>query len=252
MTGSHRTQCPQHELAVGWAVHSLEPREEAQFADHLPHCAECAAQVRATEDVAAVLGRGVVQVDPPARLREAVLVAARATPPAGRSGSVRVQEVPRSVVAPSAPAPVSRFRRVLVAAAAVGVLAFGAGWLGSSLGQSAPATQAMASNGYAQEAVLRDVESSRPVAVVLAGESSSSVVPVDMAAAPEGRTYWLWGTGHGEPVPLGAVVVDGSGAATVQADAVVPGFTGFAVSSEPGGATPTSPTTLVAAGDVMA
>ena len=30
------------ELAVGWALHALEPEDEAVFAQHLPGCERCA------------------------------------------------------------------------------------------------------------------------------------------------------------------------------------------------------------------
>lgn len=252
MTGDHRGECGQREFAVGWAVHSLEPEEEARFVAHLPRCAQCAEQVRATENVAALLAMGVVQVDPPERLRKSVLDAAGAAPV--QAGAVRLREVSRQPSTPVA-APVSRARRVLVAAAAVGVLAFGAGWLGSSVLQPEPSGQLTASAPPAeqvQEVVLRDVDSAEPVAVVLAGSTSSDVVAVDLAGAPDGQTYWLWGTGQAAPVPLGSITSDGSGTTTVATGDSGSSFTGYAISTEPGGTTPTVPTELVASGTVPA
>ena len=60
-------------MAVGWALHALEPADEAAFGGHLPGCARCRATVRSTEDVGAVLGGAVPREEPPARLRGRLL-----------------------------------------------------------------------------------------------------------------------------------------------------------------------------------
>ena len=48
------TPCSQRELAVGWALHALEPEEEARVAAHLPQCPECRERVAQTERTAAL------------------------------------------------------------------------------------------------------------------------------------------------------------------------------------------------------
>lgn len=263
MSGVNEERCHQRELAVGWAVHSLEPEEETAFARHLPRCPECTEQVRATERVGEMLARAVPQVDPPDRLREAVLAAARSSTPRARSESV-----PRPTVAPEPTSPppasqgspevggsvpaLSRTRRVLVAAAAVGVLAFGAGWVGSSVLGAGEGTAVTAGAASAQQVVLRAPDTSDPVAVVLAEGDRASVVPVTLGGAAEGESLWLWGTGDGDPRPLGSMTAGEGGVLSVPAGADAGSFTGYAVSAEPSGPTPDSPTTVIASGAVTA
>ncbi|OMQ15866.1 anti-sigma factor, partial [Modestobacter sp. VKM Ac-2676] len=43
------------ELAVGWALHALEPEDEDRFAAHLPGCAHCARTVADTQQVMGTL-----------------------------------------------------------------------------------------------------------------------------------------------------------------------------------------------------
>ena len=48
------------ELAVGWALHALEPEDEDAFAVHLPGCARCAETVAEATELMAMereLGR---------------------------------------------------------------------------------------------------------------------------------------------------------------------------------------------------
>ncbi|SEO96192.1 anti-sigma factor [Trujillonella endophytica] len=87
------------ELAVGWALHALEPEDEVVFDGHLPGCSRCARTVAETAEV-----MGALAVDLPAsapdealrdRLRAAVERSTQVSPPAPAP----------SAPAPSAPAP---------------------------------------------------------------------------------------------------------------------------------------------------
>lgn len=64
--GDHETF---DELAVGWALHSLEPEDEALFARHLPDCARCTRTVAETFDVMAALAADLPPADPSDELR---------------------------------------------------------------------------------------------------------------------------------------------------------------------------------------
>ena len=75
-----RPTCTRTEQAVSWALHALEPDEEIAVERHVPTCADCLAAVRDTEAVMTQLATAVEQVDPPMRLRAAILDAAAATP----------------------------------------------------------------------------------------------------------------------------------------------------------------------------
>lgn len=65
--------CRHGELAVGWALHVLEPAEEILVAGHLPDCAECTRTVAETELVGATLGLAIPQEAPSADLERRVL-----------------------------------------------------------------------------------------------------------------------------------------------------------------------------------
>ncbi len=63
------------ELAVGFALNSLEPEDEHAFAKHLPGCAKCARAVEETREVMAELSYAVSVKEPPASLRAAIVSA---------------------------------------------------------------------------------------------------------------------------------------------------------------------------------
>ena len=258
MSGQHRQECDHLDLAVGWALHALEPDEEAEFAEHLPQCAECAQRVDRTESVAALLAAGVEQVDPPPRLREAVLAAARAPqnsrPTGVRSAPVAAQ--PPAAVRPdgdqsdadrphadrphadrlhadrrtSPPLPVgapvtlgrlARSRRVLAVAVAAVLVAVGIGWVaGAVLGPDGASSNALPqlSAQSVRSATLVADGGDRVFAVVLTEGSQASLVPVSMKPAAAGEAFWLWGIADGAPVPLGRVS-PGSGAVSSVVDA---------------------------------
>lgn len=254
MSEQHRQECAQRDVAVGWALHALEPEEETGFARHLPHCEDCAERVLSTEAVAAVLGGGVQQLDPPPRLRAAILAAARAQQPVRVQAPVREVPHPRHLEVVAEPArPVSRLRRVLVAAAAVGLVAFGAGWAGNALvGAGSPATQSALpalSDASVHSTPLTGADSGQVMAVVLSDGTSASVVPLSLSSAPAGEAYWLWGTGgaSGAPVALGKVTVGDGAAAKLQLqDSAQPAsFSGYALSVESDTSVPVAPSTVI-------
>lgn len=260
MNAMHRQECPNRELAVGWALHALEPEEEVSFAEHLPRCDDCAQRVDDTQTMAVLLAQGVEQVDPPARLREAVLAAARTPqvvglppqPPqptrasADRVLSARSAPSGRPEVA-SAP---SRRSRVLVAAAMVLVVGFGAGWVGSTvLGSGSPDQSISAlSTPAVHRTMLRTPDSSAVYAVVLTTDNAATVVPVTMTAPAPGQSYWLWGVDAKGPVPLGRFELGTGAAAAVSgaSTARAASYQGYAVSAEPAGTTPVRPSTVLA------
>ena len=74
MNDQHRvTDCPHRELAVGWALHALEPARDSLVAAHLPHCPRCTNTATETKDVGATLGLSVPQATPSTELEQRVL-----------------------------------------------------------------------------------------------------------------------------------------------------------------------------------
>ncbi|MGH3905308.1 MAG: hypothetical protein ACRDTE_14120 [Pseudonocardiaceae bacterium] len=70
---SHAPACPNSEMAVGLALHALEPDEEILVAAHLPDCAECARIVAETEQVGTTLGLSIPEMTPSPELEQRIL-----------------------------------------------------------------------------------------------------------------------------------------------------------------------------------
>lgn len=79
--------CRRNEQAMAYALHALEPDEEASLRDHLAGCRSCRATATETELVAAALAGTVEQVEPPPRLRQNILDQATQTPQGGTDGT---------------------------------------------------------------------------------------------------------------------------------------------------------------------
>jgi hypothetical protein len=71
--------CPHRELAVGWALHALEPADESPVVAHLPDCPICTSTAAETEEVGATLGLSVPQAIPSTELERRVLSATAAS-----------------------------------------------------------------------------------------------------------------------------------------------------------------------------
>jgi hypothetical protein len=70
----HRVaDCTHRALAVGWALHALEPAGESLVAAHMPDCPICTSTATETEEIGATLGLSVPQAIPSAELEQRVL-----------------------------------------------------------------------------------------------------------------------------------------------------------------------------------
>ena len=69
----HVAGCPLQELAVGWALHALEPAEESLVVAHLPDCPICTSLAAQTEEIGAMLGLSVPEMSPSIELERRVL-----------------------------------------------------------------------------------------------------------------------------------------------------------------------------------
>jgi hypothetical protein len=284
--GEHETF---DELAVGWALHALEPEDEELFAAHLPTCTRCRQTVAETTDVMGALAGDLPPASPSDGLRDRLRAAVEETEqlsrPAG-DGARTARPVPPVAAdgpapgpGPGAPAsgahraplpsgpvdPEPSWRRVLphalVAAAVVAILALGT-WnvVLSSAREEAQATaaeqaqlvDALLTPGQATIAPLS--AGGAAVATVVARDDLVQVVSHGLAPNDvQDQTYVVWGTGAGSPSPLGTFDVTspqpalwtvGSGSSGLD------GYTGYAVSLEPGRQAPTEPTDIVASGEV--
>jgi len=253
--------CAHEELAVGWAMHSLEPDEEALLRDHLPTCPTCQRTVRATQEVLAGIGGAVRQEQPPPRLRARLME--------------QIEHVPQDVPTPhrprhAAPTPPRRpqhrrhtGRLILAAAAAVAVLAAG-GYLGMRVNQLSNEVTAaseradslnkaltLAADPTTGRALLR-TPSGEPLAIVLTSATSGAVMPMNLKSNDSGHVYVVWGTSAKAPVPLASFDVR-TGSTDPQPLAWSPDahkHTSFAVSLEPGRTPPATPSDVLAGGQV--
>ncbi|SNS62509.1 Putative zinc-finger [Geodermatophilus saharensis] len=87
MSARHDDHQTFDELAVGWALHALEPEDEAVFGAHLATCPRCARTVAETAEVMSALAGDLPAAEPSERLRERLRDAVERTeqlpPPAG-------------------------------------------------------------------------------------------------------------------------------------------------------------------------
>lgn len=240
--GEHETF---DELAVGWALHALEPEDEELFAAHLPTCPRCRRTVSETTDVMGALAVDLPPVDPPERLRDRLRAAVEQTEQLPRPARDDVRTTPpvpppptpvdrpapvhRSGVSTSgahrAPVPLgggdprSSWRRVLpnalVAAAVAAILALGT-WnvVISSAREEAQATaaeqtellDALLTPGRATITPL--TADGTAVATVVARDDQVQVVTAGLAPNDvREQTYVVWGLGVGDPAALGTLDV---------------------------------------------
>ncbi|MEV8438684.1 anti-sigma factor [Actinosynnema sp. NPDC051121] len=249
MTGQRRDdRCPEEELAVGYAMHALEPDEEALMRAHLPGCSRCTQEVRATREVAAALGGSVRQYDPPERLRTRLMDAIERTPQLGAE-------------------PVSSGgwgRKLLVAAAAL-VVAAGIGVTGVRFDQLNDRIAQQDVKAEQLERALRiaaDPDASRTVlqntsgdtvAVLLSDDDAAAIMPVALPANDVTRqVYVVWGTSTAQPVALATfdVTADASDVRLLAWPSDARRHSGFGISLEPGRAAPSRPSTVLASGQV--
>jgi hypothetical protein len=229
------------ELAVGWALHALEPEDEAVFGLHLPDCARCAQTVAETSEVMAALAVDLPPAEPSAALRERLRAAVERTEQVRRSVLPGVPAAPGTSGSSLGQRPASwheedgpdgglgtpvlwrpaRSRRPdrrgrapqALAAAAVAVVV-GLGVWNVVLSTSRQQVQetadeqqrvvdALLAPGQARIAPLSDLGGHR-VATVVARPGHLQVVTSGLDVNNEvSTTYVVWGMSQGAPVPLG-------------------------------------------------
>lgn len=269
MSGDRKDDwCASEELAVGWAMHALEPDEEAVLRAHLPGCDRCQRAVRSTEEVTAALGGSVRQYEPPARLKARLMAVIEDTPqePVSSPAQVRSSRRAEPVSLDSRRPQSAKRGRVLLAAAAVILVAVIAGVAGQqyvALRDQVAAERLrsdqlekvlrLAGNPATGRAVLNS-QSGDPVAVLLSGDGDdAAVMPMKLNPNDTSKQiYVMWGTSGKVPVPLATFDVepDSSEIRLLAWSKASYAHSGFAISLEPGRTAPDAPTNPLAAGQV--
>jgi anti-sigma-K factor RskA len=258
------------ELAVGWALHALEPEDESLFATHLAGCARCAATVAETTEVMAAMATDLPQAEPSPDLRSRLRAAVGETEqlpgpaPAPVSPATAGQPEPAPVPRPSVE-PRSRWRRVLptglIAAAIATIVGLGL-WnvvlssereqLQETVAEQSAVMGGLLSPGRASIAPLES--DGRPVATVVARGGEVQVVTHGLSVnQARSTTYVLWGMSGDDATALGTFDVTRS---QMDLKTVGSGLTGldefarYGISLEPGQDAPSAPTDVVAIGQV--
>ncbi|MGH3807545.1 MAG: anti-sigma factor domain-containing protein [Pseudonocardiaceae bacterium] len=248
--------CPHGELAVGWALHALEPEEESLAAAHLPDCPICTSIAAETEEVGATLGLSIPTAFPSAELEQRVLSVTGApweasvvpmAPRARHNAMLSLLRVKELVAAAA----------VILVAAAV-VLGVQVVQLNGALDQASRQVTAMseAMQRAADPAAIRVslvAKDGQAVGMVLASRDRVEVVATRLPSNQVAdHTYVLWGLTSAAPIALAAfdVVPEAPGLHAVPTATATRNFIGYAVSLELGRRAPALPTDVLAKGQV--
>ena len=233
-----------HTLGGAYALDAVDDLERAAFDRHLAECETCTVEVAEYREATSRLAEGAWSV-PPSRMREQVLARAAATPQLPPLGSRR-----------GGGSPVTRWRRLAVAAAVVGVLGVGTAATTYVVQEQRVADERIAVASAqeradriqavlaAPDAALRagDLSGGGRVTVVVSDTEDAGVVVLADAPPPgPDRAYQLWVVSGVSPVSVG-VLPPGRSEATALIEGVR-GRAAFAVSLEPAGGSPAPSTT---------
>jgi anti-sigma factor RsiW len=211
-----------HGLTSAYALHALDPADEAAYEEHLRRCPECRHELASLEDAASSLAYAVPPAEPPPTLRASILERARAE----RPNVIPLARRPRWAYAVAG----------VAAVAAVIAVAFAA-WafsLASSLDQEREAR----SNLERATAVLAEDEAVEiPLdgaagSLVVAETREAALVIPSLAPAPAGKTYEAWVIEEGRPLPAGLFSAS-NGRTVVALERPVPRGAVVAVTLEP-------------------
>ena len=254
------------ELAVGWALHALEPEDESIFAVHLGGCARCTQTVAETSEVMAAMAADLPVAEPSDALRSRLTAAVAETEqvPAPKRAERLPPPAPlrAEVPAPRARPSVRRLVPAGLVAAAVAAIVGLAGWnvvlahqqdeLRSTVSAQTQVMDTLLTPGHQAIAALRD--NGKQLATVVAHDRRVDVVARALSVNDSARsTYVLWGMKGNTPVALGTfdVVHANLDVRHVDADqAGLDNYAVFGVSLEPGRRAPAAPTHMVAIGGV--
>jgi anti-sigma-K factor RskA len=258
------------ELAVGWALHALEPEDEDVFTQHLPDCGRCARTVAETSEVMAAMAADLPRTEPSPQLRDRLSAAVAETEQVRRPVDEEPAErsatgFPRyRAVEPDEPGRSALRRRLpslaLVAAAVLVILGLGI-WnvfladsrddLRATVAQQERIVNELLTPGAAKVAALSNTDG-EAVATVVARPDRLDVVSYGLSANDtDSETYVVWGLQGSDATALGVFDVSGS---QIELETVGSGETGldeyaqYGISIEPGQVAPPAPTDVVAIG----
>jgi anti-sigma factor RsiW len=277
------------ELAVGWALHALEPEDETAFARHLPDCPRCARTVAETEEVMAAMATDLPPAEPSEGLRSRLRAAVERTeqvrrpeavPPAlpgatARSWSRRrsddddpVLGVATPAASPAPPGRLSALRErgwaLALAASVAGVVGLGIWNVSLSTARDRAVETAAEQQAVVEEllqpgarvvAQMSAPQGGGPVATVVVRGGDVQVVSQALTVNDETETtYVLWGVREGSaPEAIGTFDVARSRLDVNPVSSAPTGsdaYDTYAVSLETGRQPPAEPSEVLASGQV--
>ncbi len=276
MTSPRREHARYDELAAGYALHALDPRDAAEFDAHLTGCPRCLDSLDRFLEVTAALAETCPPAEPAPALAHRIMAAVSALPPAAAlpaspdgADPIQADAGPADLVPAGIrrPAPASHRRsggrrplRVAAAgiAAAAALIAGGATVAGLSGGGPAgpvPPAANCARASTCREVVLTAAGSHAPAARLIIEGGTAWLVPSGLPADNRSRqVYVLWQiTGAHTPLAVGSFDVRGHGGTPVRVGPLAVPYRGtwaFAVSLEHGRTIPATPSRPVALGPV--
>ena len=247
------TQCTEiADLSAAIALGAAEPGDLERVEQHAEECPRCATQLREFREVAALLGSAVPQVDPPARLRNRVLLAAQRTPQESRPGTpAPVRVAPRRFAWPRLrPSPAWA-----VAAASMLVSVFALAWVATLQGQVADlredaaaqreravrydqVVQVLASPQLAVRSLTPAQQAVHSYGTVYLDPNSRTgmLTARGLPPIPQGHVWQLWFVRGSERISGGLLWPDrmGNGYTLIQVPPDVQSFDQMGVTEEPG------------------
>jgi anti-sigma-K factor RskA len=166
-----------HELTAAYALDALDADEARAYERHLAHCERCQRELATLAYAATALAYAPPPADPPAALRERILIAAR-------------EERPNVVpLRPHRRINVLHVVAVAAAAAVVGLVVWNVA-LQNRLDRAHEALHSAALHGASGS-------------VVVGPNGQGTLVMTGLAAPPSGKTYQAWVIDHGKATPAG-------------------------------------------------
>lgn len=239
--GGHTQDGDIHDLVGAYALGAVEAEERLLFEAHLVDCPDCRRELAELSEVVVALSAGL-EVEPPARVRDAVLaqVAAEASPTAEAGATAEagptaeVRELHQVDTAASRPSwSTRRWLAGLAAAAAIalGAVAVSVWWPDSETPQLAAEQVLEAADA---EHFDEEVGQARVTVVHSAQLQRSVLVTHDMPPAPEGHDYQIWYVhADGTAVSAGLMPREDSDQVTLLLEGEPSGAVAVGVSIEP-------------------
>jgi len=214
-----------------YALDALNPEERQGVEEHVRACPTCQAELTAYLDALAALAQAVPAVEPPARLRQAVMEQVRPSRPSW----------------PVALLSSARLAWSLAAVLLLVSLALGGALLLQSL-QPEPAT-------FRSVTLLGDAAApdARGLMIISPDGSTGTLVVDDLPPLPEDRQYQLWliqPDGERASGGVFSVDADGYGALVIEAPRPLAEYPRFGITVEPVGGSPGPTGPRVMAGEL--